>query len=301
MSDIELFSNPMDDTFEGPFCPPPYGDGLYADFLRSPSADVLADRVRRFASHTSRDALLAAVCVSCATENPLPAVEEWIIANIPNVSLLKPTIAHQSHELLDGLLLHTPATRIEDGILMGHVCKRCLLALRGGNVPVNTLASGMWVGTVPTELQGLTLVEQALIGLFPHTTYHVDFNNSRPHISSRSCHPDAVSYDVAAVVLPATDDVIARAFVIEIPTGFSVETRSFSFLNVRRDKVREGLTWLKSNNGLYRDVRIDEKRLRALPIDGIPLWILQRSAYNPLGIHDPSRCEIFTPLRCYVC
>ena len=48
------------------------------------------------------------------------------------------------------------------------ICKECDKALTKGQTPLLALANNLWIGNVPTELQGLTYAEQLLIARVRH-------------------------------------------------------------------------------------------------------------------------------------
>ncbi|KZV61310.1 hypothetical protein PENSPDRAFT_592981, partial [Peniophora sp. CONT] len=48
------------------------------------------------------------------------------------------------------------------------VCPTCLKDLKGKKVPKLALANGNWIGNVPDELKGLTILEQMLVSRLRH-------------------------------------------------------------------------------------------------------------------------------------
>ncbi|KAH7908101.1 hypothetical protein BJ138DRAFT_1013447, partial [Hygrophoropsis aurantiaca] len=48
------------------------------------------------------------------------------------------------------------------------ICSYCLIELRKRRLPVLSLANGLWIGTVPDELKGLSYVEKLLVARVRH-------------------------------------------------------------------------------------------------------------------------------------
>ena len=80
-----------------------------------------------------------------------------------NKQLLQPPIAHNSHWLMDGMLLEQAGVTDDKRGQTLTVCAVCEKDIRAGKVPKLALANGMWLGKVPMELQVLTLPERVLV------------------------------------------------------------------------------------------------------------------------------------------
>ena len=67
------------------------------------------------------------------------------------------------------------------------ICATCRVSARKGNVPVNALARGLWIGKVPPELSELHSIEELLIAHLRHNCcfVHVASENDIPC----SCFP----------------------------------------------------------------------------------------------------------------
>jgi hypothetical protein len=58
------------------------------------------------------------------------------------------------------------------------------------------------------------------------------------------------------------------------------------FCTIRREKVLKALEWLKENNELYRDVKINYKLLHAWPDDAVPPELIQNAVRTEPGLSD---------------
>jgi hypothetical protein len=58
------------------------------------------------------------------------------------------------------------------------------------------------------------------------------------------------------------------------------------FCTVRREKVLNALEWLKENNELYRDVKINDELLRTWPDDAVPPQLIQNAVRTEAGLLD---------------
>ena len=265
------------------------------EFLDPPSHLDIARAEERWSSrhHTKMTDLQA--CIVCSIE-----IEEYEdsrdmeIESIPNKILLAPEAYHPAHALYNGMLLDMTAVREEARGYWGRVCNTCLQDLQDAVPPVLSLANGSWVGPVPAALQGLTIAEQSLIALHPHTTYHIGFKGDPaspiPSVLRRSVHPMAVGCMDPAECLPAPLEVLNGAFCIDLPEGFAFNEASFECLMVRRQKVLDALLWLKDNNRFYREVTISGERLGKLPVQGVSIGLLQCRAGKYETRHDYHQC-----------
>lgn len=216
--------------------------------------------------------------------------KEMDVESIPNKILLTPETYHPAHVLHNGMLLDMTVVREEAGVYWGRVCNTCLQDLQDAVPPILSLANGSWVGPVPAALKGLTIAEQTLIALHPHTTYHIGFKGDPaspvPYVRGRSVHPMVVECLDPAKCLPASSDVLIGAFCIDIPQGLALNEASFECLMVRRQKVLDALLWLKDHNRFFRDIALSGKRISRLPVQGVTVNLLQYRAGKYETLHD---------------
>jgi hypothetical protein len=271
---------------------------LSYDFLEPPSASEIAAAEGRWRARQRASFVDLRACMVCSIE-----IEEYEesrvmdIQSIPNKELLIPEACHHGHVLHDGMLLDMAAVWEVKGTYWGHICNTCFHDLDDAVPPVLSLANGSWVGPVPPALQDLTLAEQALVALHPHTTYHIEFEGDEgspsPVVHSRFVHPLAAENMEAAKCLPATMEVLYGAFDVVLPVGLGFNEAALECLMVRRKKVLDALLWLKDHNHFYHDVTLSGERLSKLPIRGVPILLLQRRAERYNVSHDYHQCQRF--------
>ncbi|CAF4407526.1 unnamed protein product [Rotaria socialis] len=70
----------------------------------------------------------------------------------------------------NGIILYTNGLYQQNRADMCTICKKCHDSLSKGHIPKFSPANNMWLGDVPTELQGLTIPEEKLISLYRHNS-----------------------------------------------------------------------------------------------------------------------------------
>ncbi|OSC97385.1 hypothetical protein PYCCODRAFT_1448042 [Trametes coccinea BRFM310] len=97
------------------------------------------------------------------------------------------------------------------------------------------------------------------------------FSNQRGLKGHVIIHPQRPE-KLATVLPPVIDDIITPICVIfvgsERPSREWLEKKAKPLV-VRRERILAALQWLKANNPLYSDVRIDADRVAALPANGM--------------------------------
>jgi len=257
---------------------------LKSSFMLVPSEETLKRVVKEFIDATGNDALKTVPCASCARQFNASKTVQFNIEDIPNRERLKPAVTHPKHNMYDGSLLY-PGGIESNG--KANICNECNTSLSKDKIPRFSLANGMWVGNVPSQLKNMTLPERVMIAkhfpsayiikLFPKKRGATAWDKNQMHralkgnVSTYKMDPaqlagmiDGQDMPHRAIVLSAT---IGVTFIR--PTGGEEGTMP-SMFRVRRWKVREALIWLKANNPLYADINISEDRLMELPEDGIP-------------------------------
>ena len=135
---------------------------------------------------------------------------------------------------------------------------RCLSACYpDGKIPKNALASGLWVGDVPSVLSELRFVERLLIAKVQHNVCFVKVASGQRKLVS---HVIAFESPVRKVYnrLPPPredlDDVLAILFTG--PVRPMKEQYLCTPLLVRHNAVIRALEWLKLNHIDYRDLEM---------------------------------------------
>ncbi|KAI9064819.1 hypothetical protein FKP32DRAFT_1569157, partial [Trametes sanguinea] len=101
--------------------------------------------------------------------------------------------------------------------------------------------------------------------------------------------------NLASVLPPAMEDILAPICVIfvgsRIPSRDWLENKAKPLV-VRRGYVLAALRWLKSNNFLYKDVEIDQERIKALPTDGLLPYNIQHLQPNETATSVTDRYDV---------
>ena len=116
---------------------------------------------------------------------------------------------------------------------------------------------------VPSELQGLTQFEEMLIArAFPVIhVYTEPRGGQKAYKGHVITHPQDVQ-QLADILPRLPKDLPVIIFTVN---GKNNESKDFQ---VRRNKVEAALHWLVKNNPVYKNVRIEPERIKALPLDG---------------------------------
>ncbi|KAI1797623.1 hypothetical protein LXA43DRAFT_877425, partial [Ganoderma leucocontextum] len=69
---------------------------------------------------------------------------------------------------IPGPILHERGIDLVHGDRVFSLCDSCMRSLRRSSMPPLALANGRWIGQCPSELQGLSYVEQLLISIYRH-------------------------------------------------------------------------------------------------------------------------------------
>ena len=145
------------------------------------------------------------------------------------------------------------------------VCSRCA---RDKKLPKKfSKENGMIPLAIPTELQGLTHIEEMLIArALPMMHVYVRHGGQRGYSGHFITLPQKV--DQLASKLPHYPKNLA-VIVVQMK-GKNYSTR---YLKVRRRVVNDALMWLLTHNPLYQDLEVDRETLNSLPENAIPLGL----------------------------
>ncbi|TFK57774.1 hypothetical protein BDN72DRAFT_782873, partial [Pluteus cervinus] len=151
--------------------------------------------------------------------------------------------------------------------------------LKNGKVPPLSLANRTWLGDVPPELDGLTVVEEGLISRCRSRAWIMQLREERKGqpFHQRGLRGHIIIYPqrpetVLNVLPPPLEDVVQPIAVIFVGSQRPSDEwlrQHATPLWVRADRVRRALLWLQKNNHLYRNVSIDYAALDRLPENDI--------------------------------
>lgn len=254
--------------------------------------------IKDFRMATSSIALSNFTCACCARNLPIEERIRKAGADI-NLSLLDgpetnwndstflpPPTPFTSGPLKDKLIDAHGVILSDDGSITLELCNTCSRGLHKGKLPKHALANKMYVGPVPQELSDLTMIEESMIARARAKSWIVKLQEQDSVSSSPTAQRGLKGH---TIIYPQQPDELASilprpvtetlTFICVIFVGSSTPTKEWlrekaKPLVVRREKVRHALEWLKENNPLYKDVKVDEQNLDALPDnDVLPYYI----------------------------
>ncbi|CAF4393037.1 unnamed protein product [Rotaria sp. Silwood2] len=176
------------------------------------------------------------------------------------------------------------------------LCQKCHTSLSKEHIPKFSAANNMWLGDIPTELQGLTIPEEKLILLYPTTAQTALKGNCITFLQNV---PNVVNS------LPLTlADLCDTLKVIFIGARPPDRLHLKKVLTVRKKKIIQALQWLKKYNILYQNVNINLENIAQLPEDDVPECIMstleqkigdeeaqsERTGYVPDPLLNPKEC-----------
>ena len=194
---------------------------------------------------------------------------------------------------------------------MCRICQKCHAALLNKSIPKFAAANNMWLGDIPTELQGLTIPEQKLISLYRHNSciikLHSPFHSTTTAQSALKGNCITFLQNVPNIVdsLPLKlDDLCDTLKVIFIGARPPNRVHLKKVLTVRKQRIIQALQWLKKHNILYRKVNINLQNINRLPEDDVPECIMstleqkigdeedqsERTGYVPDPLLNPKEC-----------
>ena len=140
------------------------------------------------------------------------------------------------------------------------ICKRCFNDKN--ETKMFSKENLMDPGSVPEELQNLSITEQQLIcRISPAINVHLLKHGGIAAKGHCVTFPQEINEPAKIFPrLPAEINVVRVR-----KQGSNDSSKDFT---VRRYKIQNALQWLKNNNPAYFDIQIDSSRLNALPIDG---------------------------------
>ena len=172
---------------------------------------------------------------------------------------------HAFHTKMSQCTLHFCTTCCESVLSLApqtlqSECSRC--SRDKGNPKLYSVHNNMDPGHVPTELQGLTQIEEMLIcAVMPMMSlYHLPYGQY-----GYSGHVINLPQDIATFTSTLPRSPCQLDVLIVRKGDASSAHKDF---RVRRTKVYNALLWLKHHNVYYRNIAIDESVLSQLPVDG---------------------------------
>lgn len=262
-----------------------------AVLLELPTDNEAQDCLKAFINATGNTALAQEVCIVCAREVWASEGERRCIEDLPNQHRLHPHKPHAAHTLFREMLLVAEKIEGSGEEAEGFCCKMCHDSLEANRVPRLSLANGMWIGAVPTELKDLTIPEQMLIALhFPRCFIFKLFakeggkahqdpdklqQGMRGNVTSFELNTQDIAKMINGRLFPRETSLLPSVLSVAFVGHGKLPKRWLkSTFRVRRQRVFAALTWLKANHPRYHAIEIDPSRLASLPEDDVPDEVL---------------------------
>lgn len=186
-----------------------------------------------------------------------------------------------SFQYQNGIVLYKSGLFQHNRQDMCRICQKCHAALSKNFIPKFAPANGMWLGDIPTVLQGMTIPEQKLISLYRHNSciikLHSPFHSTTTAQSALKGNCITFLQNVPNIVdsLPlALGDLCDTLKVIFIGSRRPDRIHLRKVLTVRKEKIVQALKWLKKYNVLYQKVNINLQNINELPEDDVPECIM---------------------------
>ena len=244
-----------------------------AKFPPEPASQKLQEKIiSEFCNDTSPAAFEEAGCAVCGELIPLTRLKllkdaacDMTVLYNSDVTRKERKTADSKIEELDGPVIDTTCD---------HICDICQNSLNKGKRPINSLSNGLWIGEIPTELEGLTFAERILIARVRHNKCLVCVSSGRAKMTANAImfsNPTLKVYKKLPPSQEELDEVLAFIF-----TGVAQPTEDDfkrTPMLVRRNKVALALEWLKLNHVDYTDLEISEENLQSYPLEGVPVVV----------------------------
>jgi len=171
------------------------------------------------------------------------------------------------------------------------ICVPCKVSLVEGLIPKYALANGLWLGSVPQQLQNLSYAEQLLVSRVRHNKCIVKVSSGMHKMKANVIafeNPTPKIYERLPPPIGDLDEVLA--FIYTGPCRPSPADMERTPLLVRRKKVTEALEWLVLNHADYHNMDIAYDNLESYPDNGPPVVVTYRSAFTN---KDPEAVSAF--------
>ena len=250
-----------------------------------PNADEERLCYEAFYEATSNEALSLKTCPVCAREKLSKEGEETML--LSDETVIEVLTSSSSDERPGGttmILQHL--LEMNEGGVGCWMCFECIRPLERRTLPKLSLANNLWIGDIPSELIGLTILEQLLIArhyprcyifkLFPRDIdSHIPLDQLYTGMAGNASLFELNTQEVVEMIkgqqMPSSVRTLASVIAITY-VGSRVLPKDWlkKTFRVRRDVVYDALVWLQRHNPIYADINIDRSRLRELPEDDVP-------------------------------
>lgn len=271
-----------------------------------------------FRHATSSKILHESTCAVCGTQTrTIGGIHQMSLDKIDEdlIKIKDPSLLEKCHVLTDwskfsmadrvrSLALDPQGVVCDGNDVILQACTHCRNAIVKRRTPHLALANGLLVGSVPPELQDLTLVEEMLIARARAKGCIIqlkqggsnstnDQKGMRGNIIIFPQRPEKLA-DILPPTLCDIQSMVCIIFVGSFQPSLEWIKSKAKPLLVRRERIRKALAWLKQNNPLYSEVNISDMNIAALPDNAcFPVYIRfhnnSRSFETVLSSYDSCR------------
>ena len=164
------------------------------------------------------------------------------------------------------------------------ICSSCYVRLERKKLPKNAIANGNYMGTLPVclpHLNEFSRGEKSLLSpvvRFARVT--VLEGGGQKQLTG---HSMSYAVDVAKVATSLPLTVSDLKFRVIISSSYTTEQRARALrqYEVNRERVSAALRFLLTYNHLYGDIKLNVDTLQGLPVNGVPVGIVDEFDGGP--------------------
>ena len=174
-----------------------------------------------------------------------------------------------------------------------NVCDSCHGFIIKKKIPPLSLASGLWLGSVPSILSSLHFVEKMLIARIRHSCCAIKIASGMRKMKANAIafqSPISKIYDTLPP--PRTDLAEVLAIIFTGPHKPTQSDFARTPLLVRRNHVKLALQWLILNHRDYENVKISDSNLHEYPEHVPPVSIEYREMASNKNLEGTSVFEV---------
>ena len=258
-------------------------------YLELPTKEEVQQCIRNYRESTSNEALQESVCVVCTRRRWTSDGSVHRLSAVTNLNLLRAVHEMAHADFRDGVVLSREHVWTEEGQEVAWFCRECLKQLEKNCKPRLSLANGLWIGPVPSQLSKLTVAERLLIALhyprcYVYKLYPKGVRVADPSQLQRGMTGNVTTYpfnmqEIAGMLegalLPRTPAILPSLVAVTYVGAGKVQKKWLRKLfQVRRHVVYEALLWLRANNRVYTNLTLNEDVLSRLPLNDVPEEVL---------------------------
>jgi len=243
--------------------------------------------IAQFNEFTSNNSLSQETCSFCGTNELSSQIHRFKIPSL-DISLLE-LVVNQLKEItsVTSIQVFNPTTTSDRFYKVCHLCKSNITKNKFKTVPLYSYANNCWLSPVPEELVGLSYLEEQCIACAQLTRCVMKLKKgesgqfaSKGNVCIFPWEP-RILMSVLPLPINVLHDDIAVVFVSCAVNPVTTEILEKSPLLVCCHQILRALEWLKQNNTLYKDMRIDYETLNCdYPTDGAALGLATTEILN---------------------